>query len=331
MVLAHARFSTYGSDFINMFHMPLFFFFSGYCFKEKYLDCWKDYIGKKIKGVYFPYVKWGLLFLLFHNIFFNLNIYNDEYGFQGEVSHIYTLQEYMMRAVHIITCISDHEQLLGGYWFLHALFWGAILFYIIIKFVRNRFMRAGILLCCCLASLYWNVKVPYFGIGGKELLAGFFILVGAEYKQLEYSIEKKWYIIPIGMLLVIIGTEYWQCSMLSLTWQKLLPYTISALVGTIMVFSISKLLLKLDKVSKIMVYIGDHTLSILTWHFLSFKLVSILLIVIYNLPNSRLAEFPVIEEYAWKGWWIAYLFVGVTFPLMIKSGYYGLKELMCKR
>ena len=38
MVLAHTRFSQYGGFYINMFHMPLFFFMSGYCFKEKYLD-----------------------------------------------------------------------------------------------------------------------------------------------------------------------------------------------------------------------------------------------------------------------------------------------------
>ena len=37
MVLAHTRFSEYGNYWINMFHMPLFFFFAGYCFKDKYL------------------------------------------------------------------------------------------------------------------------------------------------------------------------------------------------------------------------------------------------------------------------------------------------------
>ena len=30
MVLAHTRFSEYGNYWINMFHMPLFFFFAGY-------------------------------------------------------------------------------------------------------------------------------------------------------------------------------------------------------------------------------------------------------------------------------------------------------------
>lgn len=35
MVLAHANFYKMGHDFIYMFHMPLFFVCSGYCFKDK--------------------------------------------------------------------------------------------------------------------------------------------------------------------------------------------------------------------------------------------------------------------------------------------------------
>lgn len=74
MVLVHARFSHYGDTYVNMFHMPLFFFMSGYCFKEAYLNDFKNYAIKRIKGSYLPFIKWGLLFLLLHNVFYNINI-----------------------------------------------------------------------------------------------------------------------------------------------------------------------------------------------------------------------------------------------------------------
>lgn len=35
MVVAHAGIPNMFSCFVYMFHMPLFFFMSGYCFKEK--------------------------------------------------------------------------------------------------------------------------------------------------------------------------------------------------------------------------------------------------------------------------------------------------------
>ena len=69
MVLAHTYFSDYGNRIVNMFHMPLFFFFSGYCMKNKYLNEPFDFIRKRIKGIYKPYVKWSIIFLLLHNIF----------------------------------------------------------------------------------------------------------------------------------------------------------------------------------------------------------------------------------------------------------------------
>ena len=83
MVICYAGFGSVfhqGAAFINMFHMPLFFFVSGYCFKEKYLSDGRKYTVNKIKGLYVPFVKWSLLFLVLHNVFFYANIYSDVYG-----------------------------------------------------------------------------------------------------------------------------------------------------------------------------------------------------------------------------------------------------------
>ena len=52
MVICHAGIPYYLNHFISMFHMPLFFFVSGYCFKDKYLDNKKLFVRNKIKGIY---------------------------------------------------------------------------------------------------------------------------------------------------------------------------------------------------------------------------------------------------------------------------------------
>lgn len=143
MVLAHSRFSEYGNYWINMFHMPLFFFMAGYCFKDKYLSDCKEYTLRRIKGIYVPYVKWATVFLLLHNVFYSLNIYNDTYGFRGSVSHLYTLKEFAINEVHIITKMGGTEQLLGGYWFLYTFFVASILSYFVIKTCRKPLMGGG--------------------------------------------------------------------------------------------------------------------------------------------------------------------------------------------
>lgn len=319
MVLAHSRFSEYGNYWINMFHMPLFFFLSGYCFKEKYLDTPKDYIIKKVKGIYWPFVKWSLVFLLLHNIFFSLNIYNDLYGFRGAVSHLYALKGYGVHTFHIITRMSDNEQLLGGFWFLKTLFVTSIFGYAAIRLFRKYMLMGGvILLGSTMALSLVHRDIPYFGVGARELFATMFFISGYGYKQLNIDQSKyNWIIIIVALVMVTIGVQYWQATLLNFTWWKVIPYYITAILGTIAVFQISKQIS--NHKLKTLTYIGDNTLTILTWHMLSFKIVSLAIIGIYQLPIERLAEFPTIEEYSQMGWFIPYTIVGVAIPMLFSK------------
>ncbi|MCD8291594.1 MAG: acyltransferase family protein [Prevotella sp.] len=143
MVMCHAGCPKFMHDFIYIFHMPLFFIMSGYCFKEKYLNTPKQFAIRRVKGLYVPFVKYGLLFLVFHNVLFYLNIYNGEYGFNGNVSSLYSVSDYFHHAILIVTAMSDSEQLLGGYWFLRCLFWGSLISLATIKYVKKPIVGGG--------------------------------------------------------------------------------------------------------------------------------------------------------------------------------------------
>ena len=64
-------------------------------------------------------------------------------------------------------------------------------------------------------------------------------------------------------------------------------------------------------------YIGNNTLTILTWHFSAFVIVNYIIIKIYRLPLVKLAEFPVIFEYSAKGWILIYCAMGMIVPCLI--------------
>lgn len=160
MVTAHSGFYRQGVAFINMFHIPLFFFCSGYCFKEKYLLDARTFVMKRLKGIYWPFVKWSLLFLALHNVFFFLNIYNGEYGFQGVTSELYTWQIFVRKAFCIVTQLTCNEQLLGGYWFLHTLFFASFIGYATIRIAKRKklLVCVGILLIICLVMSVMQMK-----------------------------------------------------------------------------------------------------------------------------------------------------------------------------
>lgn len=162
--------------------------------------------------------------------------------------------------------------------------------------------------------------MPYFEIGAKEFLAAEFFVLGYYYKKSKCKVHEKFYIVPLGIVMVTLGTHFYQATLLNFQWWQVVPYMITAITGILMVFYISKKIVSQNSArSKWLVYIGNNTLTILTWHMLSFKIVSLIIIPIYKLPMARLAEFPVIEEYSKQGWFLIYFLIGVLVPLYMSK------------
>ena len=90
MCAGHAEGPNLIVTFIYLFHMPIFFIAAGYFFDKKYLaDPW-TFCKKRFKGLYVPFVKWSLFFLIFHNLFFRIGLMNEQFGnWSGGVTHPY--------------------------------------------------------------------------------------------------------------------------------------------------------------------------------------------------------------------------------------------------
>ena len=95
--------------------------------------------------------------------------------------------------------------------------------------------------------------------------------------------------------------------------KRFIPYIITAVLASWSFYSLfDKMKSSQGICAKVLDFIGKNTLTILTLHFLAFKLVSLLIIGVYGLPIERLAEFPVITEYSQQGWWIVYFIVAMV-------------------
>lgn len=91
MVITHSECPSALCTFAYEFHMPLFFITAGYFFSVKYLSDEATFVKKRIKGLYLPFVKWAVFFLIIHNWMFDLGILNEKYGNPGGgVTHPYS-------------------------------------------------------------------------------------------------------------------------------------------------------------------------------------------------------------------------------------------------
>lgn len=228
-------------------HVPYasLFFMSGYCFKIAYLHDSKTFMKKRIKGIYQPYVKWTLFFLLLHNVFFHLNIYSTEFGLNGHPPSPYTIYDIPRRLYLIFIGIDGNEPLTGQFWFLKSLFWGSIFFYFTKRLINNNITCLLLLLSITFLFSYYNISIPILHINDNEFLAALFIMSGHYYKVNHFVIKTSISWLSLFAIIVGIGAYFFPTNMLQFSFVNVIPYTICALVGTLMIFGISKLILGL--------------------------------------------------------------------------------------
>jgi fucose 4-O-acetylase-like acetyltransferase len=317
MVIGHSGCPQWLFDFIYEFHMPLFFFVSGYCLKEKYIDAPRLFVERKITTLYKPFVIWSSIFLVLHNFFYHLNVYNSVYGVGGGTS-LDTFSDFIQKELRILLSMDVSEQLLGGYWFIKELFLASIISLFIIRWVPKKYLTLQLLVAIIVTFIlkFFNLYIPFFGIDSLTFFSVFFFLFG--FLLSKHNIFNSLFIFPLFVIVAIFSIKC-PCDMLRYDSHSVFIYSFASILGVILILNVSKILAdKSNRLKKILIFYGDNTLQILTWHLLSFKIVSLFVIFLLGRDIKQLgctvvrADFFCNERYS--SFWILYTIVGVTLP-----------------
>lgn len=168
VILSHVEEENFSNPYLKMplytFHMPLFFFLSGYLFSMK--SSFKEFLVKKCQRILVPYFTLGGILILFDIYWhgrnpFHESWFNKKYA-MSDLMQFLTQKRYLTL------------------WFIACLFWLSILFYVLVRFVEKEVVRAVIVIVLTIAamfyyrfggtSLYWNIDVcftalPFFYVG----------------------------------------------------------------------------------------------------------------------------------------------------------------------
>lgn len=311
MVVGHGGCPSYLGRFIYMFHMPCFFFISGWLLSDKYLADLKTGLIRKVKGSYWPFVKWTLIFLLFHNSLAQLNVYDASYS----------LREFAIKIVRIFT-LTGGELLLGGFWFLISLFWASVASLLFLWFLKrigkltSIYISGGVILALLIAvgEKWLPIHLPQ-QFGSQTMMATAFYLTGYLSHRTDVMNHhgSSW---MVSLLAIpAVAAMFLDLGMVTTTGFEIILYYIVAMCGVFGVLSISKWMSR-HRISAFFKYVGDKTLYILIFHFLAFKLVSFVYIACTGLPIELLSQFPTMESVpSWL--WVVYSIVGVAVSLLM--------------
>lgn len=342
MVVGH---TSAQENFIYLFHMAVFFIAAGYFYKEVASDnvhsVW-NYIIKKLKGLWFPYALWTAIFSLLRNFFIDINVYtnNPLVLEQVDSSFAFVTEYWTWKDVFINVmkgCIlPGNVQMGGALWFLATLLQVSI-GYCVIEFLLKRFidkryiLLAQLVVSILLLSMGYFLCVKNVYIFGVESFFSCYCLFYIGKVLHEFAdklvLSKTWmmivvFVVCLGILCCLNGLG--SISLGSNKYDNPVFLLVASLSGWFMLYEAATLIKRNQGFANIMAYIGKNTLPIVVLHFLAFKLVSLLAVLITGEELYCIAAFPVL--YIDFGWRVLYIIVGIALPLIVNRIWVELRK-----
>jgi len=254
--------------FIFSFHMPLFFFLSGY-FLNSTTDFW-TFVKKRYNGLLKPF-----FFAIFIIYFFSISF--DKMNFANALTRIF-------KSMYGTGSYIEWIQL----WFLPHLFVVSIyayLFYKLVSPINSRWIRWGILLFSLfIGTLYLKIFFPFhltllgesyelFGLPYSldlVLLSGFFFILGKESRGLPVDglYGNIIFLLVTGAALVVMNIFLPPAVDLNnRVYDSFLVSTVEAVAGILFILALSRQIdLHSMWLSNLLQYLGRVTLMILILH-----------------------------------------------------------------
>jgi acyltransferase len=257
--------------YIYSFHMPLFFFISGFLFNsEKWISKATEFVSTRVKNIVLPYINYMVISAIFWIICawkFNLKI--QFLGLQP-IEMIYRL---------LYANTNMFSDINYALWFLPALFIVEILYFFIIKLMRYKLLICSVIIIFVgIASFYrypftlpWHVNSALFALP---------FFAGGHY--FRYFYQKVVSNVPLVILITsihfILASSYWFDMQLCNIGNIPLFY-ITGFSGTITYMFVFNILGKHNIKSQTLNWIGQNSLIVMCTHVLLISFIKLWLSV----------------------------------------------------
>ncbi len=299
------------SAFVYLYHIMIFFFIAGFCFKKEHGLRPYLYIGKRLGSVLPLFAAYSVFFVLLHNPLFRL-------GFFDESQHMYSRAEMVSYCLNAF--VFQHiDILLGAFWFI-PMYIAAVGFFGVLFSVAERtgyprffhvlfaVLSGGLGVYAQNLSLAWHIQTSVLAVP---------VVYGGYAVRKHWDCIKRfipsWGFAAAGCILYWIVTRPVGFVELSLN-QIISPwlfYPITA-VGVYFCMSLGKFLGRRNLSGRLFSCIGKNSYHIMALHFFAFKIVDMVYGTLTQKEASVICIFPHAFDYLWP----VYDFFGIVMPLI---------------
>lgn len=202
VLLGHNSFNDYVTYVIYFFHMPLFFFISGYLAKTPEVSI-KQTFKRKWGTLIYPYFVFGIIILLYNTVL-------------DKLRGMFSVNKFFRRIAAILYgnfIFENNSDYIGTLWFLVCLFCTVLISEMIIKLNSQ---KKEIFFCICLLILAlgtswlknkYSIRLPW--CLDISFVAVQFYMAGHGYRKYEAKAGKfSLILIALGMICGICNTLY---------------------------------------------------------------------------------------------------------------------------
>lgn len=312
VIIGHAVF--FARDFVYIYHLPLFYFISGYMYNElKYGDDPFLNVKNKLKSTWSVYVIYMWLMVALHNTFYN-------FGLLRNSENLYTKNEIIEKLCNVV--FGSGDELFGGpLWFLPVIVLSSIELGFIVSLSRIieraiklswiKFVFQGAVVLCGAIVAYPLIAEHYHFIANIQFTFEILPYLWVGYLLRNYGEQIDQYLntvvgfICLGIVVYASRTLF----IMDMTLGVVYPYMhLLGLSGIYVMMVLAKYLKKVAGMRSLFSYMGAHSLAIMIIHFVLLRLMDkVMCLVDKDVTGEVYSTLPV----SYPNRWWAYLLVVV--------------------
>ena len=273
IVLGHCCFPI--MNYVYAFHVPLFFFVSGYLYDEnKYGDRPFDNFKRRMQSNWLKYVLIYVIYICLHNVFINFQLLNVE-------ASVYSFSD-VVKQIGLSIFFGGEEFLISPLWFVPVLVEASVMLGFIVtlsrKLSRNKAVRLIVQLVIVaiitiMGYVIHSQDIVMFAYFHVALIVMPYIWIGYLLRNYCASIKNylKWYVAVLALVILIL---YAKDHLISLKDGFISPEMyIIAILGIYVCLYLSMLIQKVRRVNGLFITMGVSTFFIMAFHFTIIRII----------------------------------------------------------